>query len=145
MTFLHTDRGIDGGFNPDIILDNQIVKYTSNLYRLRALRKEQEVTPGPLPPKKNFCCSYLKINQILLQRRAFFGWEGRCTTFKIELFFLKRSFSTYRVRPSVRDSQVLFVNFSMLELTYRAQTFRDYSFISEVRKRSNSIFVTKTF
>ncbi len=50
------------------------------------------------------------------------------------LLFKKRIFSTFRVRPSiltsVRNSQVLFANFSMLELTYRLQTFREYSYLT---------------
>ncbi len=64
-------------------------------------------------------------------------------------YFQKRSFSTFRsmsfrlsVRLSVRTRQMaLFVNLSRLELTYRAQFFRDYSFSDYLscKQRSNSI------
>ncbi len=48
------------------------------------------------------------------------------------------------VRSSIRDSQVLFIKLGRLELTYRALTFRYYSFSSQVpcEKRRNSIINT---
>ncbi len=50
------------------------------------------------------------------------------------------------VRPSVQDTQLLIVNLGRLELTYRLQTFKEYSYGSQVpcEKRSNSIIDTGT-
>ncbi len=47
---------------------------------------------------------------------------------------------------SLRDSYALFVNFGMLELTDRVQTFRDYSFSNQLpyEEQNNSILSTWT-
>ncbi len=51
----------------------------------------------------------------------------------LTLCFKKRSFSIIMIGPSVRTTQLgLFVNLGILELTYRVQTLRDYSFSSMI-------------
>ncbi len=56
------------------------------------------------------------------------------------IHFWKRCFSTFRVSPSVRTRQLgPVVYFGMLELTYRLQTYRDYSFSSWVPCEKRSI------
>ena len=64
-----------------------------------------------------------------------------CLLLKTKFFYIYGQL----VRPyeTVRS---LFVNFGILELTYRLQTFRDYSYSSQVpcEKRSNSLINTGT-
>ena len=63
------------------------------------------------------------------------------------IIYLKTKFF-YVQGESVRPYEIVrsVVNFGMLELTYRLQTFRDYSYSSQVpcEKRSNFIIITVT-
>ncbi len=44
------------------------------------------------------------------------------------IYFKNEVFATIRASPFVHTRQLgIFVNYGMLELTYRSQTFRDYS------------------
>ena len=71
--------------------------------------------------KKEVCNAYTELNDPMVQR-------SRLVIIKAKLFYnLGQSGRIKRV-PAVSRELALFIDLGMSELTYRFQTFRDYSF-----------------